>query len=257
MTKYSLEEIHSILEEKVEYYNRRSFIEEDPISVPHLFTRKEDIEIAGFWTAMLSWGQRKTIINKAKELMSLMDNAPYDFIMNHKEKDLKRFSKFKHRTFQPDDTYYFLHFFKNFYQRNESLESAFTRGTDVSVKEMLVHFHQEFFSLPDHLTRTKKHVSTPARNSSCKRLNMFLRWMVRKDNNGVDFGFWENIRPSSLMIPLDIHVFKVSKFLGLLQRNSADWLAVEELTQSLRSFDPVDPVKYDFALFSMGVLEKT
>ena len=188
--------------------------------------------------------------------MALMDNAPYDFVMNHQEKDLSRFLPFKHRTFQPDDTLYFISFFRDYYSRNESLEDAFLVEDSQSMKDMLSAFHRRFFCLPDYLPRTKKHVSTPDRNSSCKRLNMFLRWMVRKDDRQVDFGLWSRIHPGQLMIPLDVHVFKIASRLGLLQRNKADWQAVEELTKILRTFDSQDPVKYDFALFSMGVLEK-
>lgn len=204
---------------------------------------------------MLSWGQRKTIINKATVLMDLMDHAPHQFIMEHEDVDLRRFESWKHRTFQYDDTLYFISFFRDWYHHHDSLQSAF--GTESgNMQDRLESFHQRFFGLPDHLQRTKKHVSTPARKSSCKRLNMFLRWMVRKDSHGVDFGLWDAISPSELMIPLDVHVYNVSRGLGLLKRERTDWLAVEELTEALRSFDPSDPVKYDFALFSMGVLEQ-
>jgi len=257
LTNYSRQELHSLLEEKVATYNHVSFIEHDPISIPHSFTSKQDIEISAFWTAMLSWGQRKTIINKAKELMTLMDGAPYDFIMHHQDADLQRLLTFKHRTFQPDDTLYFISFFREFYENHESLEEAFVGDDASDVKMMLTGFHERFFSLPDMLQRTKKHVSTPVRSSSCKRLNMFLRWMVRQDAAGVDFGLWDRISPAQLMIPLDVHVFKVSRRLGLLDSKRPDWHAVEDLTATLRSFDASDPVKYDFALFSMGVLEKS
>lgn len=205
---------------------------------------------------MLSWGQRKTIINKANELMMLMDHAPYDFIMNHTEKDLRRFLSFKHRTFQPDDTLYFISFFKDYYSHHSSLEEAFDGNEEEDMSKRLSRFHHTFFSLPHFLPRTRKHVSSPAKKSSCKRLNMFLRWMVRSDSNGVDFGLWDRISTRHLMIPLDVHVFKVSQSLGLLKRTSPDWQAVEELTAQLRMFDSEDPVKYDYALFSMGVLEK-
>lgn len=255
MTKLSLQEVKDLLEEKVATYNHPRFIEDDPISIPHRYTKLQDIEIAGFWTAMLSWGQRKTIINKASELMDLMDNAPYQFVTQHEDIDLKNFASWKHRTFQYDDTLYFMSFFKDWYAKQDSLQDAFVIG-DSDVKSRLENFHHRFFGLPHLLQRTRKHVSTPARKSSCKRLNMYLRWMVRNDSNGVDFGLWDQISPASLMIPLDIHVFNVSRHLGLLQRDKADWVAVEELTSSLRRFDSDDPVKYDFALFSMGVLEK-
>lgn len=257
MTKVSLQKLKTLLDQKVDKYNQASFIEDDPISIPHQFSNRQDIEIAAFWTAMLSWGQRKTIINKANELMTMMDNAPHDFVLNHKETDLKKLLPFKHRTFQPDDTLYFISFFKDFYSQYQSLEEAFTSEGTSDVRSILSSFHQRFFSLPDKLERTRKHVSTPARHSSCKRLNMFLRWMVRSDQSGVDFGLWDSISPSQLMIPLDVHVFKVSHSLGLLKRSKPDWHAVEELTSQLRLMDKDDPVKYDFALFSMGVLEKS
>ena len=182
-----------------------------------------------------------------------MDFAPYDFIKNHKAKDRKRFLHFKHRTFQPDDTLYFIDFFQRYYNEYESLESAFFYKRDCTVKEAISNFHCLFFKGDRALPRTKKHVSTPAKKSSCKRLNMFLRWMVRKDNNGVDFGIWNHIQPSKLMIPLDVHVFKVAKYLGILKRNRTDWEAVEELTGVLRGFDSDDPIKYDYALFTMGI----
>jgi len=200
LTKPSLKEVHRLLEQKVNTYNHPSFIEDDPISIPHRYTKLQDIEIAGFWTAMLAWGQRKTIINKATALMELMDDAPYQFVTQHEEVDLKRFETWKHRTFQYDDTLYFMAFFKDWYARHESLETAFVPEKEDSQKERLEAFHHRFFSLPFLLQRTRKHVSTPARKSSCKRLNMYLRWMVRKDSNGVDFGLWDEISPSSLMI---------------------------------------------------------
>jgi len=254
-----LERIKILLDEYVDLYNQPQFIEDDPICIPHQFQKLQDIEISGFWVAMLAWGQRVTIINKAKELMELMDNAPHDFIVNHQEKDRKAFLQFKHRTFQPTDTLYFLAFLQEHYQNNESLESAFTKqlsSTDTTTENALIGFQNYFFSLPDFPTRTQKHIATPARKSSCKRLNMFLRWMVRKDKRKVDFGLWKKISPAQLMIPLDVHVARVATSLGILKRQQRDWKAVVELTEVLRSFDPKDPVKYDFALFGHGVLEK-
>ncbi|MEL6944122.1 MAG: TIGR02757 family protein [Bacteroidota bacterium] len=247
------------LDFQVEQYNRANFIADDPISIPHRFSRLQDIEIMGFWVAMLAWGQRKTIINKADELSTLMDNAPYDFVVNHEEKDRENLLKFKHRTFQAIDTLYFLEFLQWFYRQHDSLETAFLPNSAEecpSVEAALIHFHELFFSLPDAPKRTRKHIATPARKSSCKRLNMFLRWMVRKDDRGVDFGLWQRIAPSQLLIPLDVHVDRVARKLGLLKRKQTDWLSVLELTENLRQFDPEDPVKYDFALFSIGVLEK-
>lgn len=252
-----LPDIKDFLDQAVETYNQPNFIENDPISLPHRFSRKQDIEIIGFWVAMLAWGQRKTIINKGKELIELMDNAPYDFIKNHQETDRKRFLTFKHRTFQATDTLYFLEFLQHFYQQNDSLELAFSNGLemdDPTTEKAIAHFHELFFSLPDAPKRTRKHIATPVRKSTCKRLNMFLRWMVRKDDCGVDFGIWNRISPAQLLIPLDVHVDRVARKLGLLTRKQTDWKSVLELTEKLRGFDPNDPVKYDYALFGTGVL---
>ncbi len=251
-----LTDLADFLEKNVKIFNRPGFIADDPISIPHQFTDNQDIEIMGFWISMLSWGQRKTIINKGNELVHLMDGQPYQFILNHREEDRKRFENFKHRTFQYTDTLYFLEFFQQFYWENESLETAFSRflkADATDIEPALIGFHNLFFSLDSAPHRTRKHVSTPARNSRCKRLNMFLRWMVRKDGAGVDFGIWNSIQPSQLLMPLDIHVEKVARHLGLLKRKQNDWKAVLELTENLRKFDPLDPVKYDFALFGCSV----
>ncbi|MCB0640132.1 MAG: TIGR02757 family protein [Phaeodactylibacter sp.] len=253
------ERIKEYLDEQADRFNQPHFIEQDPISIPHQFQKLQDIEIIGFWAATLAWGQRKTIINNARRLVELMDGAPHDFILNHQEQDRKRFLDFKHRTFQATDTLYFLEFFQQYYREHESLERAFARhlSPDMPNTEAALRgFHDDFFDLPVAPQRTRKHVATPARKSTCKRLNMFLRWMVRQDERGVDFGLWRNISPSQLMIPLDVHVERIARQLGLLRRKQRDWLAVEELTAQLRSFDPQDPVKYDFALFGIGVLER-
>jgi len=253
------QELKSYLDSCVKKFNTPDFIENDPISIPHQFSRKQDIEIMGFWVSMLAWGQRKTIINKANELIELMDGAPYDFILNHEEKDRKAFLNFKHRTFQAIDTLYFLEFFQDFYKKNESLETAFSNHLTTkseNIEPALKGFHEQFFSLPDAPHRTRKHVSTPIRNSACKRLNMFLRWMVRKDKKGVDFGIWKKIKPAQLLMPLDVHVDRVARRLNLLERKQTDWKSVIELTNNLKQFDAKDPVKYDFALFGVGVLEK-
>ena len=250
-------DLKSLLDEHLNLYNQPQFIENDPISIPHQFTRQEDIEIMGFWVAMLAWGQRVTIINKANELVQLMDGAPYDFILNHEEQDRARFLEFKHRTFNSTDTLYFLHFLQDYYRKNRSLEDAFTRHLPTNAPHIgpaLAGFHELFFSLKDAPDRTRKHIATPRRKSSCKRLNMFLRWMVRRDDKGVDFGLWQQIKPNQLLIPLDVHVDRVARQLDLLSRKQTDWQAVLELTEQLRMFDPEDPVKYDFALFGMGVL---
>ena len=247
------------MDEQVERFNQPDFIKDDPIQIPHQFSKKQDIEITAFWTSMLAWGQRKTIINKSLELIELMEGEPYNFIKNHSEADRKRFLNFKHRTFQATDTLHFLEFLQFYYQKNDSLENAFSdyiSENDEHVGNALINFHNNFFSLPNSPQRTRKHIATPARKSSCKRLNMFLRWMVRKDEKGVDFGIWGKIKPTQLLMPLDVHVERVGRRLGLLERKQRDWQSVLELTRNLRKFDSNDPVKYDFALFGIGVLEK-
>ena len=249
------DKLKDFLDEKYEQYNRPAFIEEDPISIPHQYKRLQDIEIAGFWAAVLAWGQRKTIINKCTTLFQLMDNAPYDFVVNHQENDLKAFLHFKHRTFNATDTLYFLKFFQAYYQEHASLEEAFL-ATGNGMEQALINFHNLFFSLEDYPERTRKHIATPARKSACKRINMFLRWMVRKDDRGVDFGLWKNIKPAQLICPCDVHVDRVARRLGLVTRKQTDWLTAKELTANLLLLDPEDPVKYDFALFGLGVYEK-
>lgn len=247
--------LQAYLDGLVAQFNQPDFIKDDPISIPHRFSTLQDIEITAFWTAMLAWGQRKTILKSANTLFELMDNAPYDFISNHQEIDRKAFLNFKHRTFQPTDTLYFLEFFQQYYRKHDSLEAAFyVENGDVAA--MLKQFHATFFALEDAPNRTRKHVSTPTTHSACKRLNMFLRWMVRKDEHGVDFGVWKKVHPSQLAIPLDVHVERVARRLGLITRPKADWQTVMELTENLRKFDANDPAKYDFALFGLGVLEK-
>lgn len=252
-----IENLKIFLDSKVAQYNRPDFIKNDPVSIPHMFTKKEDIEIMGFWAATLAWGQRVTIINKCKELITLMDGAPYDFIINHEEPDLKKLLHFKHRTFNDIDTLYFISFFRYHYSKHNSLEDAFMPpGPLKEVEESLNHFRSYFFSLPDYPHRTKKHVSSPSQKSTCKRLNMFLRWMVRKDNCGVDFGIWNKLKPSDLIMPCDLHVDRVARKLNLITRKQTDWQTAVELTERLREFDPLDPVKYDFALFGLGIDEK-
>jgi uncharacterized protein (TIGR02757 family) len=248
-------ELKDFLDRKVDQYNQPSFIKDDPISIPHLFSEKQDIEIAGFFAAIFSWGNRTTIIRKSKELMQLMDMKPYEFCMSNDERKLKKLLAFKHRTFNPTDLLYFIEFFRHHYSNYDSLETAFTRYGN-TIEEMLTGFHHYFFSLEDVPSRTKKHISTPAKNSSCKRLNMFLRWMARQDKNGVDFGIWESISPAQLVCPLDVHVARVARRFHLLQRKQTDWQAALELTEYLRALDKDDPVKYDFALFALGIMEK-
>jgi uncharacterized protein (TIGR02757 family) len=253
------EKLKDFLNRKVEEYNRPAFIEKDPVSIPHLFKRKQDIEIAGFFASIFAWGNRTIIINKSKELMQMMDNSPHDFIVNLDNAGLKRLTEFKHRTFNSTDLLYFVEFLHHHYSENKSLETAFTQWMDEkddTVEKALIGFRRYFFSLEDAPARTQKHIATPERNSGCKRLNMFLRWMVRKDKCGVDFGIWNKISPSQLICPLDVHVARVAKRFNLISRKQADWQSALELTQLLRQLDPTDPAKFDFALFGLGVMEK-
>jgi len=260
MTTGNLEEF---LNKKVDEFNQPFFIENDPISIPHLFSKKQDIEIAGFFAAIFSWGNRTTIIQKTKELMQRMDMSPYEFCLNHDLGALKRLRGFRHRTFNEDDLFYFVDFFHRHYQASNSLETAFINKTQKAssadgglVKAALTGFKSYFFSF-EHLKRTEKHISSPLQKSTCKRLNMFLRWMVRKDKSGVDLGIWsKKISPSQLICPIDVHVARVARRFGLLQRKQTDWLAAVELTENLKKLDAGDPVKYDFALFGLGALEK-
>ncbi len=245
----------AFLNEKVALYNQPSFIAADPVSIPHLFTKKQDIEIAGFFAAVFAWGNRTTIIRKSKELMELMDMEPHQFCMDAGPQDLQRLMGFKHRTFNTTDLLYFIEFFRFHYSTTDSLETAFTRHGE-SIEAMLKGFHHYFFSLADVPARTRKHIATPERSSSCKRLNMFLRWMVRRDKMGVDFGIWSTISPSLLICPIDLHVARVAKRLNILDRKQTDWQAAVQLTEYLSTLDPDDPVKYDFALFGLGVMEK-
>ncbi|MEM0940869.1 MAG: TIGR02757 family protein [Bacteroidota bacterium] len=252
-------ELKSFLDSKVQEYNHPEFIELDPILIPHGYIKKQDIEIAGFIAAVFAWGQRKTIINKSREFLGLMGNEPYRFVLECSENELRPFLDFKHRTFNGTDALYFLHFFKWFYKRNESLENAFIIGMDAkteTIENGLINFFKLFFSLPDHMKRTYKHIPTPMRKSACKRLNMFLRWMVRDDNTGVDFGIWYNIHSSQLVCPCDLHVDRVARKLGLIKRKQRDWQTALELTTALKKLDRKDPVKYDFALFGLGIEEK-
>ena len=231
-------------------YNKKDFIKDDPISIPHRFSKKQDIEISGLFAAILAWGNRTSIINSCNKLMLLMENQPYDFILNHSQKDLKPFETFVHRTFNATDLLYFISFLKHHYTKNDSLENLFLNQNIVLG---LSNFKESFFSLKDFPARTKKHVSSPENKSTCKRLNMYLRWMVRKDKNGVDFGIWGKIKPAQLHIPLDVHVENYARKLNLIERKQRDWLTVCELTSNLKLIDKNDPVRFDFALFGMGI----
>lgn len=279
-------DLKSFLDHKVNQYNNPSFIANDPICIPHQYTLKQDIEISAFFAAVLAWGQRKTIINKCNELFLRMDNQPYDFMLNHGDEDLKRLLGFKHRTFNDTDLLYFVSFFKHHYSVSNSLETAFLpqqsfnpdylppaasssldlaspacmlgdlKIENFTAEKALNHFRRYFFSLPDFPQRSIKHISSPLQKSTCKRLNMFLRWMVRKDRCGVDFGIWSAVPTSELICPCDVHVDRVARKLGLIKRKQTDWLTAVELTNELKKFDAHDPVKYDFALFGLGIEEK-
>jgi uncharacterized protein (TIGR02757 family) len=247
-------ELKEFLDEKVELYNRPSFIENDPISIPHLYTHKEDIEIAGFLAATIAWGNRKMILRNAKRMMALLDDSPYDFIMNSEVPDLERVEGFVHRTFNSSDLLYFLRALKHIYLTKGGLETIFNEyKTEDSLQPAIHKLYTIFFELP-HNHRTERHVSDPFKGSAAKKLNMYLRWMIRKDNKGVDFGIWDSISPSILSCPLDVHSGNVARKLGLLKHKQNDSRAVTELDTVLRSFDDKDPVKYDFALFGLGAI---
>lgn len=248
----------AFLDEKVALYNRPGFIDSDPIRIPHYFTKKQDIEIAAFFAAIFAWGNRTTIINKSRELLNRMDHSPHQFILHHQPGDLKRLLSFRHRTFNDTDLLYFIAFLHQHYSSSSSLETAFSRWLvpeDLTIEKALIGFYHYFFSLEDIPLRTRKHIASPEKNSSCKRLCMFLRWMVRKDRCGVDFGLWKQLKPRQLICPMDVHVVRVATGFGLLGRAKPDWQAAKELTAWLRELDPEDPVKYDFALFGLGAVE--
>jgi len=246
--------LKEFLDEKYNQYNTPQFIETDPIQIPHRFTRKEDIEISAFLTATIAWGNRKMIIRNADRIVRLLDNEPYDFVVNASENEIESLSNFVHRTFNVVDLQFFIKSLSNIYTKHDGLEAIFSKyPTDIP--KTLVNFREIFFEIP-FPERTSRHVSNVAKNSAAKRLNMFLMWMVRKDNRGVHFGIWKKIKPSVLFLPLDVHTGNVGRKLALLTRKQNDWKAVAEITGNLREFDVVDPVKYDFALFGLGVFEK-
>ena len=250
------EKLKEFLDEKVDKYNRIDFIESDPISIPHQYTRKEDIEISGFLAATISWGNRATILRNANRMMFFMDDSPYEFILNHSALDLERIKCVIHRTFNSSDFIYFIKALKHIYTTHDGLEGIFNQcQTKDSLQPAIHKFRSMFFELP-HDKRTRKHISDPFNGSAAKKLNMYLRWMVRKDDKGVDFGLWKSIPPSVLSCPLDVHSGNVARKLGLLTRNQNDARAVAELDLFLRSLDSEDPARYDFALFGLGVFEK-
>ena len=244
-------EIIDFLNEQVDCYNTSQFIESDPISIPHLFSWKPDIEISAFLTATISWGQRLTLIRNARNLMKLMDDSPYEFVLQHNTADLKRFESFVHRTFNGKNAVFFIQRLKHIYNKFKTLEDAFAPHLP-DVKSRILFFREEFLGANPEFIHSR-HISNPFDNSAAKRLNMFLRWMVRNDERKVDFGIWEKMKSADLMIPLDVHSGTVSRQLGILNRKQNDWKAVEELTEMLRKFDPIDPIKYDYALFGLGV----
>lgn len=253
--KLNKEELREFLDEKVELYNQPAFIESDPISIPHQFSKKQDIEIAGFLAATIAWGNRKMILRNANRIIEMLDHSPYEFIMNSSNDEMKMIKRFVHRTFNSTDLIYFLKALQSIYRHNGGLENIFmTYQTADSLQPAIHEFHKIFFEL-SHEKRTERHVSDPFKGSAAKKINMFLRWMVRKDNKGVDFGIWESISPSILSCPLDIHAGNVARKLGLLTRRMNDSKAVSELDNKLREMDPADPVRYDFALFGLGVFE--
>jgi uncharacterized protein (TIGR02757 family) len=249
-------ELKSFLDEKVELYNNPKFIESDPIQIPHQFSLKEDIEISGFLTATIAWGNRKMIINNATKLMNIMGNSPYDFVMSHSENDLERLENFVHRTFNSQDLLTFIKSLQHIYQNHNGLENVFAKNQEAhSMQKSISEFKKIFFEI-EHLNRTQKHVSDPLNNSAAKRINMFLRWMIRNDNKGVDFGIWKTIPTAALSCPLDVHSGNVARKLELLTRKQNDAKALLELDTNLRLLDENDPTKYDFALFGLGVFEK-
>lgn len=248
-------ELKDFLDSKVLQYNLPEFIESDPIQIPHQFTKKEDIEIAGFLAATIAWGNRKSIITNANKMMGLLDHAPFDFIINHRTSDLERLQSFVHRTFNGDDFIQFVKSLQNIYNRHDGLEMLFAKYSGESSTQPAIHHFKKYFFEIGHLRRTQKHVSDPLKNSAAKRINMFLRWMVRSDTAGVDFGIWKSLSPAQLSCPLDVHSGNVARALGLLHRKQNDAKALAELDAALRMLDKNDPVKYDFALFGLGVFE--
>lgn len=247
--------LKAFLNEKAKTYEQRSFIAEDPISIPHQFSKKEDIEIAGFLIATIAWGNRVSILKSGKRMMELMENDPYTYVLHHTPKDLKKLSPFVHRTFNGTDFSYFIRALQHIYRNHRGLEVAFSKNPEAQrMDENIHHFRSLFFEL-EHEKRTEKHVSDPLNGSAAKRINMYLRWMVRSSKNKVDFGLWKRLTPAQLSCPLDVHTGNVARALGLLQRKQNDQKALQELDDQLRRYDPVDPVKYDFALFGLGVYE--
>lgn len=248
-------QLKEFLDEKVHLYNQSNFIDSDPIQIPHRYTLKEDQEIAGFLAANFAWGNRKMIIDKTTDFLDRMGNSPYDFAMNYSENEFEKIESFKHRTFNSIDAHFFLSSLKNIYKKHGGMEKAFLFSEkDEDTFHAIEHFRTLFFEIP-HEKRSEKHLSSPAKGSASKRLNMMLRWFVRNDKQGVDLGIWENAKTSQLVCPLDVHSGNIARKLGLLNRKQNDWKSAKELNEQLKKFDPNDPVKYDFALFGLGVFD--
>ncbi|MBP93466.1 MAG: TIGR02757 family protein [Flavobacteriaceae bacterium] len=255
LKKLNKTDLKDFLDEKVEQYNTREFLETDPIKIPHTFSKKEDIEISAFLTATIAWGNRKSIINNAQRMMDMLDHEPYQFVINHQESDLKALEPFVHRTFNGLDFITFIYGLRHIYNKYKGLEAVFEHHAEaLSLQPAIHHFKKTFFEI-EHLPRTQKHISDPLKNSAAKRINMFLRWMVRPENTGVDFGIWQSLHTKQLSCPLDVHSGNVARKLGLLTRKQNDAKALLELDTNLRKLDANDPVKYDFALFGLGVFE--
>ena len=255
MEKFKQGEIKSFLDYKADLYENENFIENDPVSIPHLFSKKEDIEISAFITSTISWGLRKTILNNAKKIVDMMDLSPFEFVQNHTKSDLIPLSKFVHRTFNGNDLIFFIKSLKNIYLNHGGLENLFKpNNLGENMGQVIHQMKKTFFSI-SHQGRTKKHISDPMKGSAAKRLNMFLRWMVRSKKKKVDFELWKSISPSQLSCPLDIHSGRVARKLKILKRSQNDFKATQELDLNLRKFNTIDPVKYDFALFGLGVFE--
>ncbi len=245
-------------EEQRRRFHLPSFVERDPIQVPRSFQRLQDVEIAAFFTSLMAWGRRDLIIRSAKRLMERMDNAPFDFVRGYGAADWRQIEGFVHRTLQASDVLYMLRWLRLYYEQQESLQTAFSRHlstSDTDITQALVGFRKEFFSLPEAPKRTEKHLSSPEKGgSACKRLCMFLRWLVRVDTaeEGVDLGLWREISPRQLIMPLDVHVLRVANRLGLCGNLKPNWQSAQTLTARLREWSAADPLKYDFAFFGAG-----
>ena len=254
----SLKGIKTILDKQYEQWNHLNFIENDPIAIPHQFSKKEDIEISAFFTALIAWGNRKSIIKSANTLMQLMDYQPFEFIIQHQELDLIKLERFVHRTFNSTDLISLIGFIQLLYTQMGGLENGFSMHLsrdDSSVEKALIGFKELYVNSEYHIQRTEKHIASPISGSACKRLNMFLRWMVRTDNKGIDFGIWKSIQPSQLVCPLDVHVIRQAQKLQLINTDKSNWNNAIELTNILKKYCKEDPVKYDYALFGLGIIE--